>query len=42
MDEILDSELMNNLIAEDDKALSECGWTYPEIKEIAKLITGLN
>tara|TARA_R110000772_G_scaffold78876_2_gene169021 strand:+ start:299 stop:472 length:174 start_codon:yes stop_codon:yes gene_type:complete len=39
LNEILDSDLINNLIAEDDKALADAGWTYAEIKEIARLIT---
>lgn len=39
LDEILNSELMNSFIKEQDDALAEAGWTYEEIKSIAKMIT---
>ena len=39
LDEILNSDLMNEMIAEQDKDLSEAGWTYEEIKEVAKMVT---
>jgi hypothetical protein len=39
LDEILNSELMNVLIEEQDRDLAEAGWTYEEIKEVAKMVT---
>ena len=39
IDEILNSELMTEIIAEQDKDLAEAGWTYEEIKEVTKMVT---
>tara|TARA_R110000824_G_scaffold57532_7_gene156322 strand:+ start:4434 stop:4571 length:138 start_codon:yes stop_codon:yes gene_type:complete len=39
LDEILNSELMNEIIEEQDRDLAEAGWTYEEIKEVAKMVT---
>ncbi len=39
LDEILNSELMNEIIEEQDRDLAEAGWKYEEIKEIAKMVT---
>lgn len=39
LDEILNSELMNEIIKKEDKDLAEAGWTYEEIKEVAKMVT---
>ena len=36
IEDILNSDLMNQLISEEDKALSEAGWTYKETKSFAK------
>jgi hypothetical protein len=39
IDEILNSELMNEIINTEDRDLEESGWTYEEIKEVAKMVT---
>tara|TARA_B110000908_G_C10042312_1_gene352387 strand:- start:320 stop:679 length:360 start_codon:yes stop_codon:yes gene_type:complete len=39
LDEILNSDLMNSFIKEQDETLAENGWTYEEIKSIAKIVT---
>ena len=39
IDEILNSELMNEIINTENKDLAEAGWTYEEIKEVAKMVT---
>ena len=39
IDEILNSELMNEIINTEDRDLQESGWTYEEIKEVAKMVT---
>ena len=36
IEDILNSDLMNQLISEEDKALSEAGWTYKEVQSFAK------
>ncbi len=38
IDEILNSELLNEMIKEDDRILKESGWTYEEVKEFAKAL----
>ena len=38
MDEILNSNLMNEIIEKEDKDLSEAGWTYEEVKSVSNLI----
>jgi L-ribulose-5-phosphate 3-epimerase UlaE len=39
LNEILNSDFMNTLIEEQDKALAEAGWTMEEIREVAKMVT---
>lgn len=39
LNEILNSDLMNQIIEQEDKDLKESGWTYEEIKEVAKMVT---
>jgi len=36
IDEILNSELLNEIIEQENKDLAQCGWTYDEVKEFAK------
>lgn len=36
INEILNSELLNEMIKEEDRILKEAGWTYKEVKEFAK------
>jgi hypothetical protein len=39
LDEILNSELLTGMVEQDDKDLAESGWTYEEVKEVAKMAT---
>jgi len=39
LDEILNSDFMNQIIEQEDKDLKYAGWTYEEIKEVAKMVT---
>jgi hypothetical protein len=39
LDEILNSELLTEIVEQDDKDLAEAGWTYEEVKEVAKMAT---
>jgi len=39
LNDILNSDFMNELIAQQDKDLAEAGWTYEECKQVGKLIT---
>jgi len=39
LDEILNSDFMNQIIEQEDKDLKDAGWTYEEIKEVAKMVT---
>lgn len=39
LDEMINSELITNIIEQEDKDLKEAGWTYEEVKEFAKSIT---
>ena len=39
IEEILNSDFLNNLIEQEDKDLKEAGWNYKEIKEVANAIT---
>lgn len=38
LDEILESDLITGIIIKEDKELAEAGWTYEEIKEVAKVV----
>jgi len=40
LDEILNSELLNDMIEQEDKDLAEAGWTRKEVEEFAKSIVG--
>jgi len=39
IEEILNSDLLNSIIEQEDKDLKEAGWTYEEIKSVAKMVT---
>lgn len=39
IDNILNSDLLNSIIASEDKDLENAGWTRKEINDIADLIT---
>ena len=39
IEEILNSDLLNEIIEQEDKDLKDAGWTYEEVKEFAKSIT---
>ena len=39
IEEILNSELLNSIIEQEDKDLKAAGWTYEEIKSVAKMVT---
>ncbi len=39
LEDILNSDLMNEIIEQEDKDLKEAGWTYEEVKEFAKSLT---
>ena len=38
IEEILNSELLTEMIEQEDRDLQEAGWTYEEIKSIARMI----
>ena len=38
LDEILNSELMNEMINQENKDLKEAGWTIEEVKSMANFI----
>ena len=38
MNEILNSEFINDILAQEDKDLAEAGWTYDEVKSIASIV----
>lgn len=42
LDEMINSELITNLIDQDDKDLKADGWTYKEVQEFAKSMTNQN
>ena len=39
IDDILNSDLINQLIKQEDKDLKAAGWTYSEVKDMANFIT---
>tara|TARA_R110002153_G_scaffold211441_1_gene364082 strand:- start:374 stop:538 length:165 start_codon:yes stop_codon:yes gene_type:complete len=39
LDQMINSNFINDLIIQDDKDLSETGWTYEEVKQIVKIVT---
>jgi len=39
IEEILNSDLLNSIIEQEDKDLKASGWTYEEIKAVAKMVT---
>lgn len=39
LDEIINSNFINEIIEQEDKDLNEAGWTYKEVKQIANIIT---
>ena len=39
IEEILNSDFLNNLIEQEDKDLKEAGWTYEEVKELVSKTT---
>ena len=38
LNEILNSELLNDMVNQEDKDLAAAGWTYEEVKEVAKIV----
>lgn len=38
MNEILNSEFINDILAQEDKDLAEAGWTYTEVKSVAAIV----
>lgn len=38
LEDILNSELLNEIVNQEDKDLSECGWNRKEIEEIANFV----
>ena len=38
LEEILNSDLLNEIIIEEDKQLEKDGWSYNEVREFAKSI----
>lgn len=38
IDEILNSELLNSIIEQDDKDLSDAGWTIDDARNFAKFL----
>ena len=39
LDQMINSNFINEIIIQDDKDLSEAGWTYEEVKQVANIIT---
>ena len=39
LDQMINSNFINDMIIQDDKDLSEVGWTYEEVKQVAKIVT---
>ena len=39
LDEMINSDLIADLIAQEDKDLANDGWTYKEVKELANSIS---
>ena len=39
LDEMINSNFINEIIEQEDKDLNEAGWTYKEVKQIANIIT---
>ena len=39
INEILNSDLMNQIIEQEDRDLADADWSYSEIKQVANLIT---
>ena len=39
IEDILNSDLMNELQAQEDRDLAEAGWTYAEVRSLVKAIT---
>jgi len=37
--EIINSNFISNLIDQDNKDLEEAGWSYEEVKQVAKIVT---
>ena len=39
IEQILNSEIIKGIIEQEDKDLKAAGWTYEEIKSVAKMVT---